>query len=161
MRFEIHTAVPSDVTEFAVAFGRRTEQEGGASGPVIARLERACCRSHRLWIARGMSGRPAALFGVAALPSRQTTGVFWTLLLGAIDDDSVELRQLLQLLVPEMLKDFARIENAVDARKTRTLDLMRGLGFSVGAPRRTGDSSLKLCPVWREASDLRGSWGTS
>ena len=161
MRFVVHTASPQDVSEFAASFARRTEQEGIAPGPVVARLERACRHSHRIWIARELSGRAAGLFGVAALPSLHTTGVFWSVLLAGIGEGSVELRQLLQLLVPEMLEDFERIENAIDARKTQTLDLMRGLGFSVGAPKGTDDPQLKLCLVWREAADLRGSGGTS
>ena len=60
-----------------------------------------------------------------------------------------------------MLDQFPRLENYIDARKGRALDLLRALGFTVEPPELQEESDKVVHHVWIEADGFaQASWRT-
>jgi hypothetical protein len=62
---------------------------------------------------------------------------------------------LCRLVFAEMLDQFPRIEQLIDARSDRMIDLLRGLGFTIGRAHRQAGSPDSLHHVWLESEQLR------
>lgn len=122
------------------------------------RLLEACAFSTQIWAARRLSDHStSALWGVAPGLENPAAGYLWMLASAAFDEESTELAMLCRLVFAEMLQQFPRIEQLVDARSDRTIDLLRGLGFTIGRARRQPGSPELLHHVWLESGQLRHS----
>src|SRR5437660_1688162 len=70
------------------------------------------------------------------------------------DDEPEELQELSRLVFGEMLSQFPRLENIIDSRKVRAIELLRAIGFAVEPtlPEPSADSDLRL--VWIDSDRL-------
>lgn len=116
------------------------------------RLLKVYALSSQVWLAATPDGGPDALFGVAPLEDDPATGEFWMFLFNAFTANESDRRNVLRLVLDEMFKDFVRLENRVDRRKTWLLDLMASVGFTIEAP-TTRESGLSCHYVWLESRE--------
>lgn len=122
------------------------------------RLLEACAFSTQLWAARRLSDHSTtALWGVAPRLDNPEAGYPWMFASAAFDEESSELAMLCRFVFAEMLQQFPRLEQLVDARSDRTIDLLRGLGFTIGRAQRRAGSPELLHHVWVDSRQLRPS----
>lgn len=156
MRYQIQAATSADVAYVANLL---EDQHAAADWPEKEpsdRLIEACAFSTQIWAARRMSdGATTALWGVTPRLDNPEIGYVWMLSVAEFDGESRDFSMLCRLVFAEMLDQFPRLEQHIDAREDRTLDLLRGLGFKIGGPQRQLGSSVLLHHVWLEA----GSFG--
>jgi hypothetical protein len=108
-----------------------------------------CRVSRRVWIALDSAGQPAALFGVTPVPRDLRTGQFWLLLFRSFDDDGRDLVAMTWLVMDEVFREFERVENVIDSRKSWILQLLASIGFTVERAQAT-DSGEHYQRVWQE-----------
>lgn len=156
MRYQVLPATSQDVAYLATVledvpgYLDWPEKEPGD------RLLEACAFSTQIWAARRLSdGSTSALWGVTPRLDSPDVGYLWMLASATFDEDSNEFAMLCRLVFAEMLDQFGRIEQHIDVRKDRTIDLLRGLGFTIGRARRHADSPDIMHHVWLEAEHLR------
>jgi hypothetical protein len=114
-----------------------------------------CCRpAPRIWAARDIEGTPTALWGVAPTSEIPKSGIFGCWPAKPFDDEPEELQELSRLVFGEMLGQFPRLENIIDSRKVRAIELLRAIGFAVEPtlPEPSADSDLRL--VWIDSDRL-------
>ena len=70
----------------------------------------------------------------------------------AFDNDPEELQELSRLVFGEMLDQFPRLENIIDSRKVRAIELLRAIGFAVEPALPSADADLRL--VWIDSDRL-------
>lgn len=114
------------------------------------RLLAVCELSSQVWLAASPDGVPDALFGVAPVPDEPETGQFWMFVVNALADSERDRRDVLRLVVDEMLNDFTRLENSVDERKKGMLDMMKSAGFTI-EPATARGSGVSCHYVWLES----------
>ena len=74
----------------------------------------------------------------------------------AFDDDPGVLEGLCRLVIGEMLAEFPLLENLVDARKVRAIDMLRRLGFAVEPAQPQPEDEGHAHRVWIDSERLRG-----
>lgn len=132
MRYFIREATPLDIARVAEIVGDNAGQWcGSTAAQAVERLHNVWELSTRVWLTLDLDGLPAALFGIAPMQDDAATGHFWMMILDAFDDCDRDLRSVTRLVLDEMLRDFERLENVIDSRKRRAIDLLRSLGFVI------------------------------
>ncbi|KAF0096028.1 MAG: hypothetical protein FD144_5891 [Rhodospirillaceae bacterium] len=160
MRHQIQAATSADVAYVANLL---EDQDAAADWPEKEPSDRfieACAFSTQIWAARRVSdGATTALWGVTPRLDNPEIGYIWMLSVASFDEKSRDFSMLCRLVFAEMLDQFTSLEQHIDSREDRTLDLLRGLGFQIGGPQRQAGSSVLLHHVWLEADSLaqRGS----
>jgi hypothetical protein len=157
MRYQVQLATSVDVAFLAAVVDEGREQwkaqaEGG--GPPVDRLLQTCACSTQVWAARDSNGTPTALWGVTPVSDDPEVGHLWMLACEAFDNDPSELGSLSRLVFGEMLNQFPRLENYVDSRKVRAIELLRSIGFAVepAIPRPADDADFHR--VWIDSDRL-------
>lgn len=163
MRYRVQPATSVDVA-FLAQMVDETEEFSAEQGRLkpADRLLKTCAFSTQIWTARDTrDGTPTALWGVAPRLDDPDVGHLWILAAEPFDDTPEELEVLSRLVLSEMLDLFPRLENYIDARKNRALDLLRAIGFTVepGVPQL--DSGKTLHHVWIDSDRLAQSSGLS
>lgn len=155
MRHQIQAATSADVAYVANLL---EDQDAAADWPEKEpsdRLIEACAFSTQIWAARRVSdGATTALWGVTPRLDDPEIGYIWMLSVASLDGKSRDFSMLCRLVFAEMLDQFTSLEQHIDGRKDRTLDLLRGLGFQIGEPQRQPGSSIVLHHVWLEADSF-------
>ena len=135
--------------------GRRSRAvERGDDAVPIDRLLQTCACSTQVWAARDSNGTPTALWGVTPVSDDPDVGHLWMLACEAFDNSPAELGSLSRLVFGEMLSQFPRLENYVDSRKVRAIELLRSIGFAVepAIPRPAADADFHR--VWIDSDRL-------
>lgn len=157
MRYCIRPATSVDVAFLAAVMDESREPwDDGAETMPIERLLQTCACSAQIWAARDTEGKPTALWGVAPVSDDPDVGHLWMLACEAFDNDPEELQELSRLVFGEMLDQFPRLENLIDARKVRAIELLRGIGFAIepALPQPLADADVHL--VWIDSNRLHG-----
>jgi hypothetical protein len=156
MRYQIQLATSVDVAFLASAIDDReaSNDPGEADGVALDRLLQTCACSTQVWAARDSHGTPTALWGVTPVSDDPDVGHLWMLACQAFDNSPAELGSLSRLVFGEMLSQFPRLENYVDARKVRAIDMLRSIGFAVepAIPRPAADADFHR--VWIDSNRL-------
>jgi ribosomal protein S18 acetylase RimI-like enzyme len=157
MRYQIQLATSVDVAFLAAVIDEDREQwssQGEGDGVPIDRLLQTCACSTQVWAARDSNGTPTALWGVTPVSDDPDVGHLWMLACEAFDNNPTELESLSRLVFGEMLSQFPRLENYVDARKVRAIELLRSIGFTVepAIPRPAADANFHR--VWIDSDRL-------
>jgi hypothetical protein len=160
MRYCIQPATSTDVALLALATDPdATEWGSEADGEQTNRLLNTCASSTQVWAAHDRAGTPQALWGVTPKLDDRDVGCLWMLACEQLGKAPEEFRELSGLVLGEILSEFPRLENFVDARKERAIELLRSIGFTVEPP-ATHLPSGKLCHlVWIEAGSLYSGAG--
>jgi hypothetical protein len=158
MRYCIQPATSADVAFLALAMDpNSTEWGGGAELEQANRLLNTCASSTQVWAARDRTGTPYALWGVMPKSDDFEVGCLWLLACEQFGVETEELLELSGLVLAEMLAQYSRLENFVDVRKDRAIELLRSIGFTV-EPAALHLASGKLCHrVWLEAPSLHAT----
>ena len=155
LRYQVQPATSADVAYLATLLEDEPASLDWPEKDPSHRLLEACAFSTQIWAARRLSdGSTSALWGVTPRLDDPDIGYLWMLAADSFDGDSREFSMLCRLVFTEMLDQFPRLEQHIDARKDRTLDLLRGLGFQIGRPERQIGSSTTLHHVWLESDRL-------
>lgn len=155
MRHQVQPATSQDVAYLATLLEDSPGCMDWPEKDPSDRLLEACAFSTQIWAARRLSdGATSALWGVTPMLDNPDVGYLWMLASATFDEDSKELALLCRLVLAEMLDQFPRLEQHIDARKDRTLDLLRGLGFTIGRAERQIGSPTILHHVWLESEQL-------
>ncbi|TAJ85382.1 MAG: hypothetical protein EPO10_13750 [Reyranella sp.] len=156
MRYQVQAATSADVAYVANLL---EDQHAAADWPEkqpCDRLIEACAFSTQIWAARRVSdGATTALWGVTPRLDNPEIGYVWMLPVAKFDGESRDFSMLCRLVFAEMLDQFPRLEQHIDTREDRMLDLLRELGFQIGAPQRQLGSPGILHHVWLESEHLR------
>lgn len=154
MRYCIQQATSLDVAILATALEERPDTQADDRGLMPAdRLRHTCASSAQIWTARNRhDGLPVVLWGVSPHAADPEVGQLWMLASEPFNDDPAELRSLSRLVLSEMLGEFPRLENYIDARKDRALDLMRSIGFTVEPGIHQLASGRTFHKVWIDSS---------
>lgn len=156
MRYHVQPATSADVAHVATLLEDAPASLDWPDKDPSHRLLEACAFSTQIWAARRLSdGSTSALWGVTPRLDNPDIGYLWMLAASAFDEDSREFSMLCRLVFAEMLDQFPRLEQHIDARQNRTLDLLRGLGFTIGRAERQIGSLTTLHHVWVEEAQLR------
>lgn len=156
MRYQIQLATSVDVAFLASVLDEDSEPWSGQREAVpIDRLLQTCACSAQVWAARDNRGTPTALWGVTPVSDDPEVGHLWMLACENFDNNPAELELLSRLVFGEMLSQFPRLENFVDSRKVRAIELMRSIGFAVepAVHRFAADGRYHL--VWIDADRLQ------
>ncbi len=155
MRYQIQAATSADVAYVATLLEDQHAAVDWPEKEPSDRLIEACAFSTQIWAARRVSdGATIALWGVTPRLDNPEIGYIWMLSVAAFDGKSRDFSMLCRLVLAEMLEQFPRLEQHIDSREDRTLELLRGLGFQIGGPQRQLGSSVLLHHVWLEADSL-------
>ena len=155
MRYRIQLATSVDVAFLAAMIDEDRRPWNGDDEPApVDRLLQTCACSTQIWAARDDRGTPTALWGVTPLADEPDVGNLWMLACEAFDNDAAELESLSRLVFGEMLGQFQRLENLVDSRKVRAIELLRSIGFAVepAVPRAAEDGDFHR--VWIDSDRL-------
>ena len=155
MRYCIQPATSVDVAFLAAVMDENKEQWTGEGEAVLVdRLLQTCALSAQIWAARDPEGTPSALWGVAPVPDDPQVGHLWMLACETFDNAPGELQALSLLVFCEMLDEFPRLENFIDSRKVRALEMLRSLGFAVepALPQPAAEGDLHR--VWIDSERL-------
>ncbi len=155
MRYQVQLATSVDVAFLAAVIDedRGPGSSGGGDVP-INRLLQTCACSVQVWAARDSNGRPTALWGVTPVSDDPEVGHLWMLACETFDNNPAELETLSRLVFGEMLGQFPRLENYVDSRKVRAIELLRSIGFAVepAVPRPADEANFHR--VWIDSDRL-------
>jgi hypothetical protein len=131
MRYCIQPATSADVAFMALAMDPDSGDWGRNDSEHADRLLMTCASSTQVWAARDGSGMPCALWGVAPKSDDTDVGCIWLLACEQFEQDPNDFRALSGLVLSEMLGEYTQLENFVDARKERAVELLRSIGFTV------------------------------
>lgn len=155
MRHQVQPATSHDVAYLATMLEHVPGYLDWPEKEPSDRLLEACAFSTQIWAARRLSdGSTSALWGVTPRLDNPDVGYLWMLASATFDEDSNEFALLCRLVFAEMLDQFPRLEQHVDTRKDRTIDLLRGLGFTIGRAERQAGSPEVMHHVWLESGQL-------
>jgi hypothetical protein len=155
MRYQVQLATSVDVAFLAAVIDDdRAQWSGDGDAVPIDRLLQTCACSTQVWAARDSNGTPTALWGVTPVSDDPEVGHLWMLACEAFDNSPAELGSLSRLVFSEMLSQFPRLENYVDSRKVRAIELLRSIGFAVepAIPRPAADADFHR--VWIDSDRL-------
>jgi len=155
MRYSLQTATSVDVAFLAALIDEDQERRAAdGENPPLDRLLRTCAISTQVWAARDGDGTPAALWGVTPLPDDPEVGHLWMLACEEFDTRPAELESLSRLVLSEMLTQYPRLENYVDARKVRAIELLRSIGFTVEPAKVCSDDDTDFHCAWIDSDRL-------
>lgn len=97
-----------------------------------------------------LDGEPVGLFGVVPQSALGGTGVPWMLGTDAITKISRKFLRGCKVYVPEMISQFERLENYVDARNTVSIQWLKWLGFVIMEPEPYGHLNLPFHRFYME-----------
>ena len=155
MRYQVQLATSVDVAFLAAVIDDdRDPWKGDGNALPIDQLLQTCACSAQVWAARDSRGTPTALWGVTPVSDDPDVGHLWMLACEAFDNSPAELGSLSRLVFGEMLSQFPRLENYVDSRKVRAIELLRSIGFAVepAVPRLATDADFHR--VWIDSDRL-------
>ena len=155
MRYQIQLATSVDVAFLAAVIDDDREPWSGKSEAMaVERLLQTCASSTQVWAARSRDGTPTALWGVTPVSGDPDVGHLWMLACEIFDNNPAELQSLSRLVCGEMLSQFPRLENFVDSRKLRAIELLRSIGFTIepAVPQPAADGDFHR--VWIDADRL-------
>ena len=158
MRYCIQPATSADIAFLALAMDQTAASREGAEPEKdeamgADRLLSTCVSSTQVWAAHDMQGVPCALWGVAPKADDIETGCIWLLAGQQFEQTPSDFRTLSSLVLGEMLSEYPRLENLIDVRKERAVELLRSIGFTVD-PAATHAASGKVCHrAWIEAGE--------
>jgi hypothetical protein len=152
LRYCIRPATSVDVAFLASVMDEGGEPWNDGQEVPLDRLLQTCACSAQIWAARDTEGTPTALWGVAPMSDDPEVGHLWMLACEAFDNEPEALQELSRLVFGEMLGQFPRLENIVDSRKVRALELLRAIGFAVEPALPPADAELRL--VWIDSDRL-------
>ena len=155
MRYQVQLATSVDVAFLAAVIDEdRTQWSSDGDAVPIDRLLRTCACSTQVWAARDSDGTPTALWGVTPVSDDPDVGHLWMLACEAFDNKPDELQSLSRLVFGEMLSQFPRLENFVDSRKVKAIELLRSIGFAIepAIPRLADDADFHR--VWIDSDRL-------
>lgn len=156
MRYSVQLATSVDVAFLAAVIDEDHEPWSSEGGAVpLDRLLRTCACSTQVWAARDNRGTPTALWGVTPVSDDPEVGHLWMLACETFDNNPDELELLSRLVFGEMLGQFPRLENFVDSRKVRAIELLRSIGFAIepAIPRPADDADFHR--VWIDSDRLQ------
>jgi hypothetical protein len=156
MRYCIRPATSVDVAFLAAVVDENGNAWSAADALPIEHLLHTCACSVQIWAARDTEGTPTALWGVAPVSDDPQVGQLWMLACEAFDSDPETLQELSRLVFGEMLDEFPRLENFVDTRKVRAIELLRAIGFAVEPAVPQPSADVDLCRVWIDSDRLHG-----
>jgi hypothetical protein len=157
MRYLIRPATSVDVAFLAAVMDQNHDPlNNGAEAVPIDRLLQTCACSAQVWAARDTEGTPSALWGVAPVSDDPQVGHLWMLACEAFDNTPGELQELSRLVFGEMLDQFPRLENLVDCRKVRAIELLRAIGFAIEPAASEPAADADLYRVWIDSDRLNG-----
>jgi hypothetical protein len=145
LRYCIRPATSVDVAFLASVLDDSRDPWSGSGDVPIDRLLQTCACSAQIWAARDAEGTPTALWGVAPMSDDPEVGHLWMLACETFDNEPGELQELSRLVFGEMLDQFPRLENIIDSRKVRAIELLRAIGFAVepALPQPSADADLR------------------
>ena len=155
MRYQLLPATSADVAYVAALLEDEPRAADWPEKEPGRRLIEACAFSVQIWAARRLrDGATSALWGVTPRLDNPEVGYLWMMSVAAFDGESREFSMLCRLVFGEMLDQFPRLEQHIDAEEDWTLDLLRGLGFHIGEPKRQLGSATTLRHVWVESQSF-------
>lgn len=155
MRHQVQPATSADVAYLATLLEDAPAAVDWPEKDSSHRLLEACAFSAQIWAARRLSdGLTSALWGVTPCLDNPDVGYVWMLAATSFEEDPRELSMLCRLVLAEMLEQFPRLEQHIDAGRDRTLDLLRSLGFTIGEAERELGSPTAIHHVWLESHQL-------
>ncbi|HQS18114.1 hypothetical protein [Reyranella sp.] len=155
MRYQVLPATSADVAYVASLLEDEPAAADWPEKEPSRRLVEACAFSAQIWAARRLSdGATSALWGVTPRLDNPEVGYLWMMSVAAFDGESREFSMLCRLVFAEMLDQFPRLEQHIDAREDRTIGLLRGLGFEIGKPQRQLGSATTFHHVWLESQSF-------
>jgi hypothetical protein len=155
MRYQVQPATSQDVAYLATMLANVPGHLDWPEKYPADRLIEACAFSAQIWAARRLNdGSTSALWGVTPRLDNPEIGYLWMLASATFDEDYNEFALLCRLVFAEMLGQFPRLEQHIDSRKDRTINLLRGLGFTIGRAERQAGSPDILHHVWLESGQL-------
>jgi hypothetical protein len=154
MRYQIQLATSVDVAFLASVIDEGREPCNAGEALAVERLLQTCASSAQVWAARSTDGTPTALWGVTPVSDDPDVGHLWMLACEIFDNNPAELQSLSRLVFGEMLGQFGRLENFVDSRKVRAIELLRSIGFAVepAVPQPAADGDFHR--VWIDSDRL-------
>jgi hypothetical protein len=152
LRYCIRPATSVDVAFLASVMDESRDPRNDREEVPIDRLLQTCACSAQIWAARDTEGTPTALWGVAPMADDPEVGHLWMLACEAFDNEPEELQELSRLVFGEMLDQFPRLENIIDSRKVRIIELLRAIGFAVEPALPPADADRRL--VWIDSDRL-------
>ncbi len=156
MRYSIQPATSSDVAFLALAIDpSATEWGRGDEADQASRLLQTCAASTQVWAIHDRKGVPQALWGVSPNAEDPDIGCLWLLACDELEESPADLRALSTMVLDEMFSQYTRLENYVDAEKTRAIELLRCVGFTVEPAIVLSDSEAAFHRVWMENDGRR------
>jgi len=154
LRYCIRPATSVDVAFLATVLDESRDPWNGSEDVPIDRLLQTCACSAQIWAARDNRRHTHRAVGRGAHVGGSEVGHLWMLACEAFDDEPEELQELSRLVFGEMLGQFPRLENIIDSRKVRAIELLRAIGFAVepAVPEPSADADLRL--VWIDSDRL-------
>jgi hypothetical protein len=158
MRYSIQPATSSDVAFLALAIDPdATEWGQGDEADQTSRLLHTCAASTQVWAIHDKKGVPQALWGVSPNADDDDVGCMWLLACEQLEDSPSDLRALSTMVLDEMFMQYSRLENYVDADKTRAIDLLRCVGFTVEPAVVHIGVDMAFHRVWMESEGRQSS----
>ncbi len=154
MRYSIQPATSTDVAFLATAIDPDSTEWGqDERADQASRLLHTCAASTQVWAVHDHKGVPQALWGVSPNPDDPEVGCMWLLACEQLEESPADLRALSSMVLDEMFSQYARLENYVDTEKTRALEMLRSVGFSVGPAMYHSSADASFHRVWMEAEE--------
>ena len=98
--------------------------------------------------------KPAAIFGINRLSVLNDTGIPWLLGTPKLEGISYKFVKYSRIYLQKMSKDFARLENHVDARNTASIKWLRWLGFDIMEAKPYGPFEVLFHKFSMEVKDV-------
>ena len=155
LRYCIRPATSVDVAFLAAVMDESREPwSDGGDGVPIDRLLRPAPAAPRSGRRATPTARPPRCGAWRRRRTIPQVGHLWMLACEAFDNDPEELQGLSRLVFGEMLDQFPRLENFIDSRKVRAIELLRAIGFAVepALPQPAADGDVHL--VWIDSDRL-------
>ena len=152
MRVEIVKADPSHCNAIAehVRDADRAELWAVCCIPPWEALIRCWAISDHSW-AGIFDGEPVCMFGVTQASLLTDTGRPWMISTTAVDRYPLSFLRKQQSFMPHVRRGYARLENYVDVRNTRSIRWLKWLGFAMGEAQPYG--ALKL-PFYKFSMEI-------
>jgi len=155
MRYSVQPATSTDVAFLAMAIDPHSLEWGeDERADQESRLLDTCAASTQVWAVHDRKGVPQALWGVSPSADDPEIGCMWLLACEALEESPADLRALSSIVLDEMFAQYARLENYVDADKTRALDMLRSVGFRVEAAVFQAPADTTYRRVWMDRAPL-------
>lgn len=142
---EIRPATFRDALTLELRRADRDEVEAMSGRNPRAVLVESVEKSAKAWAGLA-DGRLVCLFGVVPLTLIGITGTPWLLGSPEVCAFSRQFLRRNRAYVAEMLADFPRLANAVDARNAVSIRWLRWLGFQMGEPAIMGVARVPFIP---------------